>query len=382
VSESRPAVVFGLLWAGLALARSLGRRGIDVTGIASGQHEFGLRSRYLRRRVVESEHAAVLAALRRAATEGPVVLFPERDAHIAFCLEHWDEVRSLAAIPLPDDPEVVLRLRRKEQLAGLAEAAGVDVPRTAYPESEEAVRSLDLRPPLLVKPVEGQEFASVFGRKLFVAEDRDGAARAWRTARDRGFATVVQELIPEAEDKVYSLFTYIGQGGEPLANVVGRKVRAGPPRFGTAAVFELGPEPRVLEIGLRLLRQAGYRGFAQVELALDVRDGDLKLLEVNTRPPQWGGIAMTRRFDVARIAYDDLCGRDVKPAPTFDEEGVAWIYLAKDLWSSLELARHRELGARAFAAPYVQPKKVRAIFAADDPLPALASIAYLRTKVA
>lgn len=382
MTESRPAVVFGLLWAGLALARSLGRRGIDVTGIASGPHEFGLRSRYLRRRVVGPDDAAVLAALRRSAADGPVVLFPERDAHIAFCLEHWDEVRSLAAVPLPDDPAVVRRLRRKEHLAGLAAAAGVAVPRTAYPESEEAVLSLDLRPPVLVKPVEGQEFASVFGHKLLVADDLEAAARAWRTAREGGFETVVQELIPEAEDKVYSLFTYIGRAGEPLANVVGRKVRAGPPRFGTAAVFELGEDPRVLETGLRLLRRAGYRGFAQVELALDVRDGDLKLLEVNTRPPQWGGIAMTRHFDVARIAYDDLSGRDVAPAPTFDEEGVAWIYLAKDLWSSLELARRRELGARAFAAPYVRPKKVRAIFAADDPLPGLASLAYLRTKVA
>ena len=284
------------------------------------------------------------------------MLFPERDAHIAFCLEHWDEVRSLAAIPLPDEREVVLRLRRKEQLAVLAEAAGVAVPRTAYPESEEAVRALDLRPPYLVKPVEGQEFAAIFGRKLLVAADLDAAARAWSEARARGFETVVQELIPDAHDKIYSLFTYIGRKGEPLANVVGRKVRAGPPRFGTAAVFQLGPDPRVLETGLRLLRHAGYRGFAQVELALDGRDGELKLIEVNTRAPQWGGIAMTRRFDVARIAYEDLSGADVEPAPTFDDEDVAWIYLAKDLWSSLELARGGELGP----APSPLPTSARA----------------------
>jgi predicted ATP-grasp superfamily ATP-dependent carboligase len=138
----------------------------------------------------------------------------------------------------------------------------------------------------------------------------------------------------------------------------------------------------VLETGLRLLQGAGYRGFAQVELAHDVRDDELKLLEVNTRPPQWGGIAMTRRYDVARLAYDDLRGREVRPLPTYDDPDVRWIYLAKDAWSSLELARRRELGPRGFVAPYVAPRKVRAIFAADDPLPALASLAYLRTKVA
>ena len=41
----RPAVVFGLLHAGLALVRSLGREGIPVEGVALNRYEFGLRSR-------------------------------------------------------------------------------------------------------------------------------------------------------------------------------------------------------------------------------------------------------------------------------------------------------------------------------------------------
>jgi D-aspartate ligase len=382
MTPERPVAILGLLWAGLSLARALGRAGKAVTGIALEPHEFGIRSRYLHRRVVASGDEGVLAALRQAAGGGRLVLFPERDAHVAFCLRHWDAVREVADLPLPEDPEIVRRLRRKELLVAEAERAAVGVPPTAAAPSEQAVRRLDLRPPFLVKPVEGQEFAAVFGRKLFVAETVDEAVRWWRVARARGFETVVQELVPDAQDKVFSLFAYIGRRGEPLANVVGRKVRAGPPRFGTAAVFELRDEPSVLETGLRLLGSARYRGFAQVELVHDPRDGELKLLEVNTRPPQWAGIAMTRRFDIAQIAYDDLTGGDVAPAATFTEDGVTWIYLAKDVWSSLELLRRGDLDLRAFARAYVRPKKVRAIFAPDDPLPALASLAYLRAKVA
>ena len=376
----RPVVILGMLWAGLALARSLGRAGVAVTGIAADAREFGLRSRYVRGRVV-AEPREVLEAIRAVAADGRPVLFPERDAHVEFVLRHWDEVREVADVPFPDDPDVVWRLRRKELLAHEAARAGVPAPRTAAAESEEAVRALDFGPPFLVKPVEGQEFAAAFGRKLFVAQDVEDAVAAWRRARDAGFATIVQELVPNAQARVFSLFAYIGRDGEPLATVVGRKRRAGPPAFGTAAVFELCPEPRVLETGLRLLRSAGYRGFAQVELAYDERDDTFKLLEVNTRPPQWAGVAMTRRFDVARMAYDDLCGLRVEPAPTYDEPGVRWIYLAKDAWSALELARRRKIGPRELAAPYVGRGKVRAILAADDPLPAVASIAYLRTKV-
>ena len=71
----RRAVVFGLLHAGLAVSRSLGRGGVPVTGIAWNPRDFGLRSRYLERRVVvpPADGEAVVAALRKEAEGGRVV---------------------------------------------------------------------------------------------------------------------------------------------------------------------------------------------------------------------------------------------------------------------------------------------------------------------
>jgi hypothetical protein len=45
------------------------------------------------------------------------------------------------------------------------------------------------------------------------------------------------------------------------------------------------------------------------------------------------------------------------------------------------MARRRELHPREFLRHYVRGKKVRAVFAADDPRPALASLGYLRSRV-
>jgi D-aspartate ligase len=380
--KQRPAIVFGLLWAGLALARSLGRAGIPVTGIAYERTDFGIRSRYLARRIVaeRDRDELLLAALREAGRNGRPVLFPERDESVHVVLRHWDEIRELADLPLPNDPQVVEKLRRKDLLRAEAERAGVPLPETITPESEDAIRGSSLRPPYLIKPVTGQEFAYLFGEKLFVADNLDGAAAAWRRASDHGFETVVQELIPGSQEKIYSLFTYIGRDGEPLANVVGRKLRQGPLRFGTSAVFLVEYDERVLELGLRLLRTAGYRGFAQVEFAHDARDDTFRVLEVNTRLPMWAGVAMSRYFDLARIAYDDLCGRPAPPARTFRDE-VAWVYLAKDAWVAMQMLRRRDLGVGELVAPYLRRKKVRSVFSADDPLPALAALSYLRSKL-
>ena len=373
----RRVAVFGLLHAGLAVARSLGRAGIPITGLSRDAREFGLRSRYLERRLVvpPDDDRAVLDALG----DERVVFFPERDEHVEFVLRRWDDLRELADLPLPADPEAVRRLRRKDVLPLVAADAEVPSPKTVLAESDEAVRDADLRPPLVVKAVEGQEYALAFGHKAVVAEDLEGALAAVGEARERGFHMIVQELVPDSHERVYSLLTYIGRSGEPLVTLVGRKVRQGPLRFGTSAVFEVAYEPRVLELGLRLLEEAAYTGIAHVEFAQDPRDGEFQLLEVNTRLPVWAALAAHRRLDLPRIAYDDLTGKEVAPVPTFTDE-LTWIYLAKDLWVSAQMARRRELRAGEFASRYLRGPKARAVFARDDPWPAVASLGYLRSR--
>jgi D-aspartate ligase len=375
------AVVFGLLHAGLAVARSLGRDGVPVTGISWNPHEFGLKSRYLDRRHVVpfGDGEAVLGALREEARGDRVVFFPERDENVEFALDHWDEVRAVAELPLPDDAEAVRRLRRKDVLPVVAAEAGVSSPRTVLADSDESVRDAGLRPPLVVKAVEGQAYALAFGHKAVVAPGVDEALAAVGEARERGFHMIVQEIVPDSHERVYSLLTYIGRSGDPIVTLVGRKVRQGPLRFGTSAVFEVDYEPRVLELGLRLLRTVGYTGIAHVEFAQDPRDGEFQLLEVNTRLPVWAALAANRHLDLPRIAYDDLTGKEVAPLPTFRED-LTWIYLAKDVWVSMQMARRRELRAREFASQYLRGRKARAVFARDDPWPAVASLGYLRSR--
>jgi predicted ATP-grasp superfamily ATP-dependent carboligase len=376
----RPAVVYGLLHAGLAVVRSLGRAGIPVEGIARQRYEFGLRSRYLRRRTVAADDDAVLEAIRLAAVQGErPVLFLERDENVDTVLGRWDEVHEIADVPLPDDPEAVRRLRRKDLLPEVAAEAGVPSPYTIRADSAEAILEAHLQPPLLVKPLEGQEFAAALGEKAVPAATVEEAVAAWKRARDKGFETVVQELVPDSHEQVYSLFTYVGREGSPLASVVGRKVRQGPLRFGTSAVFTAAHDQDVHDLGLRVLAAVDYRGLAHVEFVRDPRDGLLKVIEVNTRPPVWAGIATGPELGIAKVAYDDLSGRPTE-SKTMREQ-LTWIYLAKDVFVSAQMARRGELPPREFLRHYLQRKKVRATFAADDPAPAVASLGYLRSRV-
>ena len=221
-----------------------------VTGIAWRGNEFALSSRYVSERVLLGDNGlrrpgdALLDALRRIADGGRVVLFPERDSHVELVLRHWDAIREIADVPLPGDPDVVRRLRRKERLVLEAEKAGVAAPGTVAGRARRRSAPLELQ---LAVPREAGRGPGVRRRlraKALRRRRRRRRGRGLAAARERGFETVVQELVPDARDQVFSLFTYIGRTGEPLANVVGRKVRRRADDFGTAAVFELGPEPR------------------------------------------------------------------------------------------------------------------------------------------
>ena len=215
----RPVLVLGLLPAGLALARSLGRAGIPVYGGVFRPNEFGLRSRYLRGRCVataatENERdRRLLDYLRALSRSGRPILVPERDEHVEFVLRNWDEVVELADVPLPPDPDVVHRLRRKDLLPLAAAEAGVAAPATFPLTSEAALRSASLEPPFLLKPAEGQEYALRFGDKAVVAGSVDEAVAAWRRAQDAGFEMILQELIPDSHEQVFSLFAYVGRDG-------------------------------------------------------------------------------------------------------------------------------------------------------------------------
>jgi predicted ATP-grasp superfamily ATP-dependent carboligase len=299
-----------------------------VAGISWGAYEYGPRSRYLRRRYVIGTNGAagrdeeVLAAIRDAVGAERGVLFADSDASVDLILRHWDEIHELADVPLPEDRAILTAIRRKDELPAAAAKTGVHAPATVLASSDRAVRAAGLHTPVLVKPVEGKSFELAFDRKAIVADDLEQAVAVARTARERGFETIVQELVPDSEERIYSLFTYIGRSGEPLLSVTGRKLRQFPIRFGSSTVFQLCPEPRALELGLKLLKGLGYRGLAHVEFAHDLRDDGFKLLEVNTRAPIWVSAATGGELDIVRIAYEDLSHRDLPQARVRDEDRV------------------------------------------------------------
>ncbi|HEY6835383.1 MAG TPA: hypothetical protein VI142_02835 [Gaiellaceae bacterium] len=345
-----PAVVVDVGWVnGLAAIRSLGRAGLKVYAVDHRRSALGFRSRYARPLLSPDpqDEEAFVAFLAELELETPAPVFPTHDEPLNAIARAGERLAERLLFPFPQW-EVLQRIQSKRSQLEAAERAGIAVPRwAATPEAAD-----ELGYPVLVKPSSTEGFKRRFGRQAFRCESRAEVERAW--AETAEYEPLVQELIPGGDEELYTLGSYLAADGDPLGLFCGRKLRQTPPGVGTCRVGEALWVEEVVDQGLRFLRELGHTGLSQVEFKRDPRDGSYRLMEINPRLWQWHGLAAACGVDFPRIAYEDLVGERPQPVSMNG---------ARRRWAITFLPGERPAPQRP---PYVD-----AVFARDDPKPAL-----------
>ena len=356
-----PAVVVDVAWVnGLAAVRSLGRAGMRVLALDHRQSALGFRSRYAEPVLTpdpQDEEAFIDFLAGLEVERAP--LFATHDEPLNAVARGAGRLGEKFLYPFPPW-EVLARIQRKRGQLEAAEAADIPVPRTAYPgsaaEARAAAEALGL--PVLVKPSSTEGFKRRFRRQAFRCETAADVEDAYGQAEP--YEPLVQEVIPGGDGELYTLGSYLRADGEPLGLFSGRKLRQTPPGVGTCRVGEAVWVEEVVESGLKLLRALGFHGLSQVEFKRDPRDGVFRLMEVNPRLFQWHGLAAACGVDLPLLAYRDLTGERVEPV---SPNG------SRKRWAIT-------LQAGESPAPQ-RPPYVDAVFALDDPKPALVQVARL-----
>jgi D-aspartate ligase len=337
------AAVIDVGWVnGLAAIRSLGRAGIRVLAVDHRPSALGFRSRYAERFLSPDPFTDEGRFVNFVRALGEVVVFPTHDDSLNAIAEYADDLEVLTPFPAWD---VLDRLQSKRVQLETAQAAGVDIP--------------ELDPstfPVIVKPDRPIEFKRRYKRQAFRCETPADLEDA--LAKTEEFGAIVQEFVPGGDDTLYTVGSYLARDGKPLGVFCGRKLRQTPPGIGTCRVGEAVWVPEVVDAALRLLAAFEYHGVSQVEFKRDARDGRFKLMEINPRLWQWHGLASACGVDLPRIAYADLVGEPL-PEAHMNGDGKRWAITL--------LPGERPAPQRP---PYVD-----AVFAVDDPKPALVHLA-------
>jgi predicted ATP-grasp superfamily ATP-dependent carboligase len=362
MSGEGTAVVVEVAWVnGLAAIRSLGRKGLRVLAVDHRRFALGFRSRYAEARIAPDpldDEAGFVDALRAIAEETDDVLpiFPTHDEHLNAIARHAATLGERYRFPFPGW-DVLERIQSKRHQLETAAAVGVPVPRTFYPRSAGEARAAgeEVGFPLIVKPSANVGFRRSHRRQLFRCETPAELDRAYELAAP--YEPMVQELIPGGAEEMYTLGSYLDREGRALGLFSGRKLSQTRGYMGSARASEALWVDEVVEQGLSLLRALGFHGISQVEVMRDPRDGRYKLLEVNPRLWQWHSLAAACGVDLPWIAYRDLIGDPLPPA-RMHGDGKRWaITLMAGSGHALE-----------------RPPYVDAVFARDDPKPALVQL--------
>lgn len=365
---------------GLGIARSLGRRGIPVA-VLDDEVSIAPSSRYVQHslrvpalRSSEATTDALQEAARRFGLDG-WVLFPTREETVAAVAQNRDELARTFRVPTP--PWVTVRIAwDKRQTYQVAERLGIDVPRCWFPRSEYDLSEIAFDNPVIIKPAIKEHFFYETGAKAWRADDPTELLQKFRqaTAIIPVEEVIVQELVPGDGEQQLAYCAFF-KHGEPVGTMTVIRRRQHPSDFGRASTFvETVDLPELEAPSLRLLREMDYYGLVELEFKRDERTGAVKLLDVNARTWGYHGLGPAAGVDFPTLLYRDQLGLPVHACRA--RAGVRWVRLVTDVPNAVRDISRRRLRA----ADYLRSLRgidVGAVWATDDPLPAVAELGIL-----
>ncbi len=379
-SRTPGALVIGGDYQGLGIARSLGRRGIPVA-VLDDEISIARSSRYVQQslrvptlRSTEDTIEALHDAARCFGLDG-WVLFPTREETVAAVAQNRDELARTFRVPTPSW-ETVRIAWDKRLTYQVAARLGIDAPRCWFPRSESDLSEIACDRPVIIKPAIKEHFFYATGAKAWRADNPVELLQKYRQAAAiiPADEVIIQELVPGDGSRQLAYCAFV-KDGEPVGTMTVVRRRQHPSDFGRASTFvETVDLPELEGPSLRLLRAMNYYGLVELEFKRDERDGVVKLLDVNARTWGYHGLGPAAGVDFPAMLHHDQMGLPVHPCRA--RAGVRWARLATDVPNAVRDISRRQLRA----GDYVRSLRgidVGSVWAADDPLPALAELGIL-----
>jgi D-aspartate ligase len=369
------AIVVGRDYGALGVIRSLGRHGIPVWHLEETPSN-ATASRYITRRLPwpadagEDEQLSYLLDLCGQHGLDGWTIYPTSDESAALVARRHETLAERFLLTTPAW-EAMRWAYDKRLTYEVAAQAGITVPWTHVPRDREELLTLDVPFPAILKPAIKPEWSRLTTAKAWRVDTRQELIARYDEASAVVDPSVllVQELIPGGGEAQLS-FAALCDNGRPLAWAVARRTRQLPLDFGRFSTFvETVDHPAIEEPSRRLLEAIGYTGLIEIEYKQDPRTGAYKPLDINGRIWAWHTLGRRAGVDFSYLQWLHVHGETVPE--TRARSGVRWMRGLTDFPAATQAIRNGTLGPIDYLRSFRGPIEF-AIFAADDPMPALA----------
>ena len=343
------AVVLGMFETGLAVGRSLGRAGIKVLGLDPVK-KVGFYSKYIDALIcpdpIEKEKEFILFLIKIAEKENKrPVLFITSDEFLLAVSRNREDLQPHYLMNLPDTT-IIECISDKYKQYTLAIEANIPVPVTFKAENMDQLLRIERQIPLpaFIKGAEVTLWRKKMGvaSKGFLVTTHEELIDTCKIIFDRGATGLIQEIIQGPDTNHFKASCYVSREGEVLLAFGLQKIRQQPVGFGFGCLVQSIEYPEMLDLGKKFFSKIGYRGTGSAEFKLDLRDGKLKLIELNPRYWQQNGLAEKCGMNFPLINYLDLTDRKPKPVTEY-RTGIKWINIYSDIESFREYRQRGQL---------------------------------------
>lgn len=383
-SPRKGAIVLGGAHGSLEIARSLGRRGIPVW-LVTADNPLASLSRFVQcsfrwRGPRDSGALLFLTNLARRHDLDGWVLFAGSDDDVCFIAQNHAALGAVFALTTPAW-DTIRWTHDKRAMNTRADELGIAHPLTLQARSRDELASLGMTFPMILKPAMRESRNAFVDAKAWRANDEAMLCARFDEAKALvGADTImIQELIPGRGEAQFS-YAAVWNRGQPVASLVAQRRRQYPVEFGFTSTYVVTVEQLQVEAeACRFLASLGYSGLVEVEFKYDARDRRYKILDVNTRAWSWLALGAAAGVDFPFLQWRLATGEEI--APQSAHAGAQWFYFSRDLAASVWDILAGRLTPSAYLQSFRRPL-ARAVFAWDDPMPALLDLPLSAIRVA
>jgi predicted ATP-grasp superfamily ATP-dependent carboligase len=304
----------------LAVVRSFGGKGFDVTAGEKTLLATTMFSRYCNKRFVYPSPVlfpvGFLRDLEEELKRGNYdVVFPMEFATQVLLTDvgNRQKFEQYTRIPFAN-ADLTKQCNDKAFIMRYAMKRGIDIPATYFVDDTEQVAKIEhkIKYPVLIKPR-----VSSGSRGIVYVKNKDELTLLYKQVHKQYPFPIIQEYIPDGGE-VYGVGLLLNFESEVRASFVYKRLRSYPVKGGPSTLRESVQRDDIREIAISLMESLGWTGIAHVEFKIDPRDGKPKLLEVN--PRFWGSLqlAIESGIDFPLLLFKMAMNGDIEPVVTYN----------------------------------------------------------------
>lgn len=289
----------------LPVIRGIAKLGANVTTVNSSRLSNGYTSKYPSQKLIKPKdtdlYSFILKEIKKRKYDA---LIPLSDASTDIVTQHYDDISQYVSMPIPNRG-VFLDAYDKQNTMRLCTEIGVPCPITKMDNEslESAVSRIGF--PLIAKP---RMACGSKGLKIVKSAKQLKQLIASQEIVLKDY--VIQEFIPQT-GKQYNIHLFMNDQQTLCSGVVTEKSRWYPVDGGASCLCRTIVNKKILKNCERILKAIKWRGYCEIEMIEDPRDGEFKVMEINGRASASIKIMQLASVNIGKQMAQLACGKTV-----------------------------------------------------------------------